>query len=70
MQFTVQDGWTPLHEAAEAGDVEALQQLVGAHANANAQTVKVGVSDMPHLVGDVIGWCHHWLTMSLIDIMS
>ena len=47
--------------------MEALQQMAGAHANANAQTVKVGVSDMPHLVGDVIGWCHHW---SLIDILS
>ena len=59
------------HEAAESGDAEASQQMIGAHANANAQTVKVGVSDIPYLVGDVmfIGWYHHWLMISLISII-
>ena len=48
----VQGEWTPLHGAAESGDVEALRQLIGSQVNANAQTVKVGISDMPH---DIIG---------------
>ena len=61
LQFTIQHGWAPLHEAAESGDVETLQQLIEAHANVNAQTVKVGVFDIPYLVRDllngvIIGW--------------
>ena len=38
--FPLQDGWTPLHRAAESGDVDAVKQVIGAHIEVSHRLLK------------------------------